>query len=204
MAVEIKICGMTNKEDVSVALDCGADYIGFVLYDKSPRGITAQLLRKIMDSFGSELKAVAIFVNETRDFVEKIVDDCGLYAAQLHGCENPADYIGFESRMWRAVSVGRYDSCKIEFDKWSAERFVIDAAVPGQYGGTGSLADWDKAAVIAENYPAMLAGGLTPLNVAEAIARVKPLGIDVSSGLEIEPGRKDYEKIKLFMENAKR
>ena len=204
MAIEIKVCGMTNADDVAAAIEYGADYVGFVLYDKSPRGITPQLLQKIMDSVGSTLKAVGVFVNESRDYVEKIVDDCGLYAAQLHGCENPSDFVDFGPRMWRAVSLGEYDNCKVDLKEWSVDRFVIDAAVPGMYGGTGSLADWNKAAIIAEQYPVMLAGGLTPLNVAEAIATVKPHGVDVSSGLEREPGRKDYEKMKTFMENARR
>ena len=195
---------MTNVDDVEAAIEYGADYVGFVLYDKSPRGITPQLLRKIMGGVDSDVKAVGVFVNESRDYVERVVDDCGLYAAQLHGCENPNDFVGFGPRMWRAVSVGEYDSCKVDLEQWQADRFVIDAAVPGMYGGTGSLADWNKAAVIAEQYPVMIAGGLTPLNVAEAIAAVKPHGVDVSSGLEREPGRKDYDKMKTFMENARR
>ncbi len=203
MAVEIKICGMTNADDVATALEYGADYIGFVLYDKSPRGITPQLLRKIMDSTDSNLKAVGVFVNESRDYVKKVVDDCGLYAAQLHGCEDPSSFVDFGPRTWRAVSLGEYDNCKVDLKEWAVDRFVVDAAVPGMYGGTGSLADWNKAAVIAEQYPVMLAGGLTPLNVAEAIAAVKPCGVDVSSGLEREPGRKDYQKMKTFMENAR-
>ena len=204
MKIEIKICGMTNSDDVKAAVDYGVDYVGFVLYDKSPRGITPQLLRKILDSTGSDLKAIAVFVNESRDYVEKIVNDCGLYAAQLHGCEDPSDFAGFGQRIWRAVSVGEYDSCKIDVKEWQVDRFVVDAAIPGMYGGTGALADWDRAAVIAKEHPVMLAGGLTPLNVADAIATVKPCGVDVSSGLEREPGQKDYDKMKAFMENARR
>lgn len=122
MAVEIKICGMTNADDVATALEYGADYIGFVLYDKSPRGITPQLLRKIMDSTDSNLKAVGVFVNESRDYVKKVVDDCGLYAAQLHGCEDPSSFVDFGPRTWRAVSLGEYDNCKVD-RSYSAERY---------------------------------------------------------------------------------
>ncbi len=204
MEIEVKICGMTNVVDVMAAVEYGADYIGFVLYDKSPRGISPGLLSEIMDVIGSGVKAVGVFVNESRDYVEKVVNDCGLYAAQLHGCESSDDFVDFESRMWRAVSLGENDNCKVDIEKWKADRFVIDAAVPGMYGGTGLLADWSRAADIAEKYPVMLAGGLSPLNVSDAIAAVNPIGVDVSSGLESEPGRKDHKKIKTFMENVRK
>lgn len=203
MSIDVKICGMTNVDDVVAAIEYGADYIGFVLYDKSPRGITPELLRKIMDGIDFDIKAIGVFVNESRDYVEKVMDDCGLYAAQLHGCEAPDDFVDFGKRMWRALSLEKDTDCKVELGKWAAERFVIDAAVSGMYGGTGILADWGKAAEVAFEYPVMLAGGLTPANVAEAIAVVRPLGVDVSSGLELEPGYKDYDKMKVFMEKIK-
>jgi len=198
MAVEVKICGMTRRDDVVSALDAGADYVGFVLYGPSPRCVSVSDMRRILDGLNQPCRAVGVFVNESREFVETVISECGLYAAQVHGDEDPADFASFTHSLWRAVWVGP-KARVVAMDAWDAERYVVDAAVPGVYGGSGLCVDWERAADLAANYPVMLAGGLTPENVARAIAIVQPAGVDVASGVEKQPGRKDHVKVARFI-----
>lgn len=200
--VDVKICGLTNPDDALAALDCGADFLGFVLYPKSPRGITPEKLARIVDALDEPCKTIAVFVNETRRRMEKVIRDCGLYAVQIQGDEAPEQFMDMPVPVWRAV---RFPDgvCRPAPAKWRSARYVIDAAVPGQYGGTGTLADWEKAAQLAKAYPVMLAGGLKPENVAAAIRAVRPVGVDVAGGTEAEPGRKDRARLRAFIRNAK-
>jgi phosphoribosylanthranilate isomerase len=201
MAVEVKICGLTNVEDARAALEAGADYLGFVLYPKSPRGITAQKLHEIVIGIGGPCRAVAVCVNMPRAAVERVALDVGLHAVQIHGDEPPEAFADFPVPVWRAVRVGRAGA-QPDPAAWPAARYVADADVPGLYGGTGSTADWARAAALAAAYPVMLAGGLTPENVAEAIRAVRPLGVDVSGGVEAGPGRKDRDALRAFVRRA--
>jgi phosphoribosylanthranilate isomerase len=203
MSVEVKICGMTNRDDVLSALEAGADYVGFVLYGKSPRGIPASRMREILDGLDAPCRAVGVFVNEPRAAVAAVAADCGLYAVQLHGDELPGDFASFPHRLWRAVRLGAAAPA-VAPEEWKAERYVVDAAVPGVYGGTGVPADWERAAALAAQHAVILAGGLTVENVERAIAAVHPAGVDVSSGVESEPGRKDRAKVAKFIANVKR
>ena len=200
--VKVKICGLTNSDDAMAALDLRADYIGFILYSESPRWITFAKLAHILDKVDRTRKAIGVFVNEPRANVEKIAVDCGLYAVQIHGDEEPEEFVDMPVPVWRAVRF-RNGSFMPPPEKWRAERYVVDAAVPGLYGGTGVAADWHEAATLAAGYPVMLAGGLTPENVGEAVRIVKPLGVDVASGVETEPGEKSYTKMKQFIEAVK-
>lgn len=199
----MKICGLTNRDDAMFALEYGADYIGFVLYEGSPRGITGNRLFHMLGGIDVDRKAVGVFVNETREEVIKIAGDCGLYAVQLHGDEVADDFPGMPIEVWRALRVDG-DICVPEIQEWPAGRYVIDAHVPGIYGGTGTLADWDRSAELACEYSVMLSGGLTPDNVAEAVKKVCPAGVDTSSGVEAGPGRKDRNKVRDFIRTAKR
>jgi phosphoribosylanthranilate isomerase len=200
--VEVKICGLANRDDAQHALDCGADYLGFVLYPKSPRGITPKQLRRILDGLRGTARAVGVFVNEPPAAVRATARECGLFAVQIHGDETPDGFEDLGVTLWRAV---RRDArgwspppaC------WHAERYVVDASVPGKYGGTGVAGDWRKAKELAEKCRVMLAGGLTPENVAEAIRAIRPAGVDVASGVEASPGKKDPEKVRRFIEAAK-
>jgi len=200
--IEVKICGLTNLDDVLGALDAGADYLGFVMYDRSPRGITASETARILERLDVPVKAVGVFVNETRANMEKIASDCGLHAVQVHGDERAADFAEMPVMLWRSV---RLDAPGVDtaLDEWGAERLVVDASVPGMYGGTGVAADWVAAAQLAAKRPVMLAGGLTTGNVAESVRMVKPLGVDTASGVEREPGKKDLEKVREFVRKAK-
>jgi len=203
MSVEVKICGLTSRDDALSALDLGADYLGFVLYKESPRGISENQLFHILDRLNRKCRAVGVFVNDSRLHVEKISLDCGLHAVQLHGDENEADFKGFPVAVWRAV---RFVSgvWVPPAEKWKAGRYVVDSSVPGKYGGTGVTGNWKEAAGFVKLYPSMLSGGLTPENVEEAIRVVRPAGVDTASGVEEVPGRKDIAKLKMFLRNAKR
>ena len=197
--VEIKICGLTNIDDAMAALDLGADYLGFVLYDKSPRSISAQDLATICRSLPPLARAVGVFVNAARSTVEQVADECGLYAVQIHGDEAAADFADMPLPTWRAVRLSDAGASPSP-SEWKADRYVVDAAVEGMYGGTGIRADVKAAAVFAAEHPVMLAGGITPANARMAVDQVKPLGVDVSSGVEAEPGRKDPAKMRAFFQ----
>lgn len=195
---EIKICGLTNLPDARMALDAGADYLGFVLYERSPRRIAPAALRRLLDRLPARARAVAVVVNAHRELVEALAHDCHLYAVQLHGDERQADWIDLPVPVWRAIRLRRGSPNPIP-EHWIAARYVMDAAAPGKYGGSGRKTDWARAAKLARQIPLILAGGLTPDNVAEAIHTVQPLGVDTASGVEKSPGRKDPRKLAAFV-----
>jgi len=202
MNVEVKICGITNRDDALSSLDCGADYLGFVLYSKSPRAITATSLSALLGKLGRPCRAIGVFVNESRGRVESIASDCGLYAVQIHGDESEFEFADFPCRVWRSVKhmSGSWIPSPVT---WKADRYVVDSTVAGVYGGTGVVADWDVSSRFVKEYPSMLSGGLTPVNVADAIKIVRPLGVDIASGVEVVPGRKDAGKLREFIRNAR-
>ena len=202
--MEIKICGLTNTDDARAAVEAGADFVGFVLYARSPRGIAPSALPAILDRLATPFRAVAVVVNLSPRELAGLVADCPLCAVQFHGDEGPEAAAGCGCRVWRAVSAGA-GGWVPEPDSWPlAERFVVDAAAPGRYGGTGKRADWDAARALAARRTVMLAGGLTPDNVAEAIRAVRPFGVDVVSGVEKSPGRKDIAAVRRFIAAARK
>ena len=200
--LDIKICGLTNLDDAKAALDAGADLLGFVLYPKSPRYITALQMRSLLDRLPGSVRAVGVFVNGRPGGIHKVAADCGLYAVQIHGDESPEGFADMLPRVWRAVrfSGGTYHPTP---ESWLAARYVLDASAPGRYGGTGKKIDWVVAGKFARKFPAMLAGGLTPENVVEAIRTVRPLGVDVTSGVEASPGKKDHARLTQFISRAR-
>ncbi len=205
MTIEIKICGLTNADDARAAVNAGADYLGFVLYDGSPRGITAPDLRKILDELVKPVRAVGVFVNASADRIGEIITLCGLHAVQIHGDEVAEDYAGISVPVWRCLRCGP-DGISPDPSKWAAARYVVDAARTAsqqEYGGSGRTADWTLARELADVYPVMLAGGLTPGNVSEAVRAVRPKGVDTSSGVEAEVGKKDHRKIVDFIQRAR-
>ena len=202
MAGVIKICGLTNADDIAAAQACGADYFGFILYARSPRGISPTDLCALLDVVDVRAHAVGVFVNATPVHVQAVASAAGLAAVQLHGDEPEDAFRDFPLPIWRAVRL-RAGGVEPAPAVWGAERYVVDADVPGQYGGTGVVADWTAAAALASTRPVMLSGGLSPDNVADAIRIVKPLGVDVSSGVEAERGRKDHDLISAFTDAAR-
>ena len=202
MALAVKICGLTNRDDALHALECGADYIGFVLYAQSPRGISPMQLARIMDELPGTCRAVGVFVNMARRGVEQVAKDCRLHVAQLHGDEPAADFAGFSGQLWRAVRFQGGEWAPAP-DGWPAESYVVDSAAGRSYGGTGVVGDWTAAAKFAASHRTMLAGGLNPGNVAEAIRAVRPAGVDTASGVESGPGRKDPARVREFIRAAR-
>ena len=213
--MHIKICGLTNLEDALAAIDAGADYLGFNFYPKSPRYLTPETCASIVQALWSthyDIRAVGIFVNEPSERVAAIMEQCGLDLAQLHGEETPETLSVLRGRAFKAFrGIGQQHA---EFAAVSplsrrgagghSPAFLIDAYSPNHYGGTGHTADWEAARAIAAQYPIFLAGGLTPDNVAEAIAKVQPWGVDVASGVEIAPRKKDHAKVRQFIQEARK
>lgn len=203
MRTEVKICGLTSGDDAKAALDAGADYIGFVLYPGSPRAVTPESLAGLLNAL-PPARAVAVIVNMERRSIEWLLGRCALHAVQFHGDEGPDVARGLGVKVWRAVSRrgGTWAPDPVLWD--GAERLVVDASDPKRYGGTGERADWEAAAGLAARRTVMLAGGLTPANVAAAMRAVRPAGVDVASGVESAPGRKDHVAVKRLIDAVRR
>lgn len=199
--VRIKICGITDGDDALHAIDCGADALGFVFYDRSPRAITRNKARAIIAQLPPLVTVVGLFVNADPHTVREIADDCGLDLIQYHGDESPEMVRVAPRRAIRALRV-RENEIFDEIDRYPASGLLLDAWVSGSFGGTGVLCNWEIAAAIAKKRPVILAGGLTPENVATAIQAVRPYGVDVSSGVEATPGHKDRKKVAAFIKAA--
>lgn len=212
MPIKVKICGLTNLADAQVALDAGADFLGFILYAKSPRYITpsqvADVLAKL--TLPSHVQCVGVFVNSHVDEIESILDQTGLNLAQLHGDEPVAYLAALKGRAYKAVrpiddAAAQQATLFTAYPNAYAPQLLLDAYHPSAYGGTGHQADWGVATTAVQSTPRLLlAGGLTPDNVQRAIAEVAPWGVDVASGVEAAPGRKDHELVRAFIANAHR
>ncbi len=204
--VWVKICGITNEPDARAAAELGASALGFNFYDKSPRVIAPADAWTIRQTLPREVQAVGVFVDWKPTAVVALAQALQLSAVQLHGDECPR-HAGFCARkvpVIKAFRVGK-DFSMAEMRKFrSATRFLLDAARAGQYGGTGHTTNWDLARKVAEKRPILLAGGLTPENVAEAICYVRPYGVDVASGVESRPGKKDVGRMREFFEEVER
>jgi phosphoribosylanthranilate isomerase len=202
MAVRIKICGITNEEDGLAAAKFGADALGFV-FAPSPRRISVERAREIVNVLPPLVQTVGVFVNEDPEKVLSTAAACGLDILQFHGDESAAYCSSFDRRVIKAVRLQSRD----DLDKLSkyvnvVDALLLDTYVPNKLGGTGITFDW-KLAVKARRYGRIiLAGGLNPENVAAAISMVKPYAVDASSGLEQSPGAKDHEKMAQFMREA--
>jgi phosphoribosylanthranilate isomerase len=196
---KIKICGIKTVNDALAAMDAGADLIGFNFYSKSPRSVdvgTCRNIMSVMRKYG-QITYVGVFVNASVDEIRATLDTCGLNLAQLHGDETS---VMVQSLCGRGFKAFRGIPQSINgFAREDAPALLVDASVKGAYGGTGVTADWKSAAELAKQYPLLLAGGLTPENVAEAVRQVRPWGVDVASGVESVPGLKEAVKMKAFV-----
>lgn len=203
MSVTVKICGITNTEDALVAVDAGADALGFIFYEKSPRFVTTEAVAAIIQQLTRPVARVGVFVNATVETVLEAMSRCHLSLLQFHGDESPEFCLQFGLMNMKAFRV-RDDSVFQEMQRYPTDAWLLDAFSPAGLGGTGETFNWDLA--IRANQlgrPIFLAGGLTPDNVAEAVARVRPFGVDVSSGVEATPGRKDHAKVRAFIQAAR-
>jgi phosphoribosylanthranilate isomerase len=198
----IKICGIKTLADALSAIEAGADYLGFNFYPNSPRFIRTGECAEItvvLKKERPEVRLVGVFVNLPVQEINTIMGMCLLDLAQLHGDESPEfrSAVGdFAYKAFRGVPVAGVSS----YARGEAPALLVDAQVKGAYGGTGATADWSAAAELAKEYPLLLAGGLKPENVAEAVRRVRPWGVDTASGVESSPGRKDAGRIKAFVQ----
>jgi len=200
--VRVKICGITNVDDALHACACGADALGLVFYEKSPRCLTPEAARGIIDGLPPFVTSVGLFVNETPARIRQVVDFCGLDVIQLHGDEGPGDCEFAPRQVIKALRVK--DAASLAgHETYAVSALLLDAWVAGAYGGTGERFNWELAAAVARQRPVVLAGGLTPENVAAAVRIVRPYGVDVSSGVEATPGRKDPAKVEAFIRNVK-
>jgi phosphoribosylanthranilate isomerase len=217
----IKICGITTVDDARTAIDAGADAIGLNYHSGSKRCVGFLDAKEIVGEVGSKALKVGVFVNQTASDLNIIAGDIGLDAVQLHGDQPPSYLLDIERHfpVLRVYRVGSTGFIKIKADLVLCEKFgrspdavLLDALAAGEYGGTGQKLDWSTIADRAEllsfdrphPLPLILAGGLTPENVREAIRLVKPYGVDVASGVESSLGRKDPEKVKAFVDEARR
>lgn len=200
--VKVKICGITSLEDAMMAVEAGADALGFVFYEKSPRFINPLTAANIIAKLPPFVLTVGLFVNEELEKINWTADYCGLDLIQLHGDEGPDECMEVSRRVIKAFRIK--DIVSIEpMKKYQVSGFLLDAWCPDTYGGTGMTFNWEMAAAARQYGRIILAGGLTPANVAEAVRLVQPYAVDVSSGVESAPGRKDLEKVREFIRLAK-
>jgi phosphoribosylanthranilate isomerase len=203
MSVKVKICGITNPADAALAAEAGADALGFIFYDKSPRHVSVSAAAAITRAVPPHIVRVGVFVNPEEDLVLRAIAECGLNLLQFHGEETPDFCLQFGLMSMKAFRVRDAESLK-QLLSYHTDAWLLDAYSPAQYGGTGERFNWDLAIQARQwGKPIFLAGGLTPENVAQAIQQAQPYAVDVSSGVEAAPGRKDPEKVKSFIHAAK-
>lgn len=200
--VRIKICGITNIEDALVAVEAGADALGFVFFKQSPRNISPEQAAAIIRCLPPFVQTVGLFVNEQLAVVNSIADQCGLDVVQLHGEETPEFCCAVNRRVIKAFRVKDQSSLD-QIRNYDVAACLLDAWSPSAHGGTGITFNWEIAAAAAASKCVILAGGLTPDNVAEAVKAVRPYAVDVSSGVESAPGRKDSAKVLRFIRAVK-
>jgi phosphoribosylanthranilate isomerase len=198
--VFVKICGITRMDDADAAVEAGAGALGFVFWPNSPRFIDPYRARAIVSRLPPLVVPVGVFVNQPADYVNGVASLVGLGAVQLHGDEDLTYLRGIRRPVIKAIA-GADPTTIDRLDEWpAATMLLLDVHDPVARGGTGRTLDWTVAALFARRRRTLLAGGLTPDNVADAIARVQPFGIDVSSGVERSPGVKDHARIRALFE----
>ena len=203
MNVKVKICGITNAEDAVAAVDAGADALGFMLYPPSPRGVTREVAAQIIRQLPPFVAKVGVFVNPSEEEVRLAITGCGLDTLQFHGEESPEFCRQFGLKTLKAFRVQGLETLKL-LPTYSTMAWLLDSFVAGTRGGTGNTFNWDIAMqAVKLGGRVILAGGLTPDNAAEAVRKVRPFALDVSSGVESVPGRKEAAKVRAFIAAAK-
>jgi phosphoribosylanthranilate isomerase len=200
--VKVKICGITTLEDALMAVEAGADALGFVFFMGSSRFISPDQAAAIIRLLPPFVQTVGLFVNEELATVNSVADQCGLDLIQLHGEESPDYCAAVTRRVIKAFRV-KDESSLDDISSYHVAGYLLDAWSPVAHGGTGTVFNWDIAAQAAASHTIILAGGLTLENVAGAIVAVKPYAVDVSSGVESGPGKKDARKVNAFCRSAK-
>ncbi len=207
MTVRVKICGITTAADALATVAAGADALGFVFVRSTPREITAPGAARLIRRLPPFVARVGLFVDAELSFIRDVIDEAGLDTVQLHGDESPdvCHALRPSVKVLKAFRVRDAETlAQLPLYQEAADAFLLDAYVPGRVGGTGATFDWEQAVAAKRwGHPLILAGGLTPENVAQAVRRVEPFAVDVSSGVESALGKKDPDKIRRFVAAAK-
>ena len=199
--VKIKLCGITNLEDALLAAEMGADALGFIFYPQSPRKVAPETAREIIAQLPLFVASVGVFVDEEAAVVRDLAARVGLDWVQLHGQESPDYCRGLGRRVIKGFRIRDAESLRPLADyRGAVQALLLDTYKKGQAGGTGTAFDWRLAREAKQYGRIILAGGLTPENVAQAIEVAGPAAVDVASGTEAEPGRKDPAKLRAFFE----
>lgn len=201
-SVQVKICGTTNLADARYCAAAGADYLGFILHEPSPRYIDPDKAKQIIEWIEGP-RSVGVFVNAKADDVNRIAAEVGFDLIQLHGHESPDYCRTIEKPVIKAIRIKETDTADsvakiLAGYEAVVSSFLLDTHVDGRFGGTGETFRWEIAASVSRDYSVFLAGGLTPDNVADAVTTVRPVAVDVASGVEEAPGRKSFESIDRF------
>ena len=199
--IPTKICGITNLSDAQAAAVHGASAIGFIFYEKSSRAISIEDAKFISGHLSNDISKVGVFVNHDKAFIEEAIRSVSLNIIQLHGDETPGFCNQFDVPVFKAVRIKNEASLSV-MDQYNVAGFLLDTFSNKQYGGTGETFDWSLLNDKLET-PIILSGGLNPDNILDAIDSVNPAAIDVNSGVELSPGKKDHQKINLLFENLK-
>jgi phosphoribosylanthranilate isomerase len=203
MSVKVKICGITNLADARAAVEAGADALGFMFFEISARRVDAAAAKKIIKALPPFVSKAGVFVNPSEDFVRDVIAQTGIDTLQFHGEETPAFCQQFSLPVIKAFRMQDRQSLK-QLAGYETAAWLLDTFVEGKAGGTGQQFNWDLAVEArALGRPIILAGGLTPANAKQAVAKVRPFGVDVSSGVEASPGKKDPAKIRAFIQSAR-
>jgi len=200
--IRVKICGVTSVEDAELCLEAGADAIGLNFFVGSPRRVEVETARRVVDAIAGRALAVGVFVDASQAEIAAIKAETGIGCVQLHGREPPELLASLLPHAYKAIRMRDASSLQ-EARRFGGEHILLDAYVPGMHGGTGERFDWQLAAELARERNVTLAGGLTPDNVAAAIAAVQPFCVDVASGVEAAPGRKHPAMVRAFVRAAK-
>ncbi|MFQ5706773.1 MAG: phosphoribosylanthranilate isomerase [bacterium] len=200
--VKVKICGITNQEDAWLACDLGADALGFILYPKSPRYANPEIVLKIVRSLPPFVTTVGVFVNETNEDLNKLCQTIPFKLIQLHGDETPGYCKRLHLPCIKALRVNR-DLRVSQMQDYEVSGFLLDTFDRDSYGGTGTIFDWNIARAAKKYGRILLSGGLTPDNVVSAVEEVWPYAVDICSGVEASPGKKDPEKLRAFFDAIK-
>jgi phosphoribosylanthranilate isomerase len=199
MSTKVKICGITNRVDAQAAVEAGADALGFIFYEKSPRFISLKTAAEISKKIPPFVMRVGVFVNAPEEFVLRAITEVGLTMLQFHGDEPPEFCARFGLMSMKAFRI-RDEKSLEEIPNYKTDAYLLDAFSSTTLGGSGEKFNWDLAVEVKKfGKPIFLAGGLTLENVAGAVKKVEPFGVDVSSGVEISPGKKDHAKIHAFI-----
>ncbi|MEK6713465.1 MAG: phosphoribosylanthranilate isomerase [Nitrospirota bacterium] len=201
--VKVKICGITNLEDAQAAAEAGADALGFVFYPDSPRFIDPGNARAIIAKLPVFITSVGVFVDESEDLIRRIIREGGIQILQFHGSESPVLCTRFREKVIKAIRIKDEESIS-EMQMYDVDTFLLDTYLDCAKGGTGKTFNWKYAEMAKGNGRIILSGGLNPSNIGDAVRTLKPYGVDVSSGVEISPGKKDHVKIREFVREAKK